>query len=79
MIRIYGYPLVGPTITINRVGDSIRLFWHSAQADSYKVYASPTIGGALSLIGTTADTVFTVSTVDTSSVRRLYEVRSVFE
>lgn len=79
MIRLYGYPVAGPAVTVNRDGDYIRLFWTNTLASSYNVYAAPTFGGTFSLIGSTTDTFFTVSRVDTAALMKFYEVRSVVE
>jgi fibronectin type 3 domain-containing protein len=70
---------MGPTVTINCVNNTIQLFWNHTGASSYRVYGATDWSGSYSLIGSTSDTFFTVSTVDTAAVRRFFEVRSVVE
>ena len=79
LIRAVGQLLAGPTITINRVGNSIQLFWNDTGAASYHVYGATVFDGTYTQLGSTSDTFFTVTTVDTAATKKFFEVRSVVE
>jgi subtilisin family serine protease len=77
LIRAQGFGLVPPALTINRVGNDVRLFWNNMGAPAYKVYNAATPGGPFNFIQTTADTFLTVSGADSVTARTFYQVQSV--
>ncbi|MBU0508928.1 M6 family metalloprotease domain-containing protein [bacterium] len=60
MIRISGYALVPPEVTIYRVADAIELRWSDTGAPLYHVYAAATADGLYELVDSTTDTMYSI-------------------
>jgi hypothetical protein len=76
LIRAEGFSMQPLTLTINRVGNDIRLFWNSAGAPTYKVYTAAVSTGPFSFVQSVPDTFATVSSADSVTTRMFYLVQS---
>ncbi len=77
LIRAQGFGLLPPTVTINRVGSDIKLFWSSTGAPLYSVYNSANPSGPYGFLAATTDSSLTVSAADSlSTLKQFYQVQS---
>jgi hypothetical protein len=79
MIRVQGYSLGSPQVVIYLSEEGVRLLWNNLWAPVYHVYLAGASAGPYTLMQSTSDTFFTVTTVDTAAVRRFYQVRAASE
>ncbi|MDD5088291.1 MAG: M6 family metalloprotease domain-containing protein [bacterium] len=79
MIRIQGYGLAAPDVTICRVGDNLELHWTDTGAPRYIIYAAASPDGPFEWLDSVTDTSYIVTDVPGAPEIYFFRVRAATE